>query len=256
MVVLRAIGAFFVKIGRWIKETAWVQPLLIVGGIFAIIFTIPYIVKWVGSWFEVNEATAYYNKFNLSINGENSKGDQLFSYLQGEKTDELRKKYGEKFFITFVSENGDNANYYEGYEILASESKKTNGITLEGGNFKLYTIYIDEKNDDKEKVFNETSDNFYNRHQTFFELTNELDECPYSEVYGTSSYQSSLLNLTDPSNVSSNTCFLIDLTDGAPSHTNKFGVSEIIFSVSGSDKYNKAYFLRDCWNHAGDFAAK
>ena len=124
MVVLRAIGAFFVKIGRWIKETALVQPLLIVGGIFAIIFTIPYIVKWVGSWFEVNEATAYYNKFNLSINGENSKGDQLFSYLQGEKTDELKKKYGEKFFITFVSENGDNANYYEGYEILASESKK------------------------------------------------------------------------------------------------------------------------------------
>ena len=39
MVVLRAIGNFFARIGRWIRDTAWVQPLLIVGGIFAIIFS-------------------------------------------------------------------------------------------------------------------------------------------------------------------------------------------------------------------------
>ena len=35
MIILKAIGAFFVKIWRWIKDTAWVQPLLIVGAIFA-----------------------------------------------------------------------------------------------------------------------------------------------------------------------------------------------------------------------------
>ena len=45
MKILRVIGAFFVKIGRWIANTAWVQPLLIVGGIFGIIFSIPYIKK-------------------------------------------------------------------------------------------------------------------------------------------------------------------------------------------------------------------
>ena len=38
MKILKAIGAFFARIWRWIKETAWVQPLLIVGAIFAIIF--------------------------------------------------------------------------------------------------------------------------------------------------------------------------------------------------------------------------
>ena len=43
MKVLRAIGGFFAKIGRWIANTAWIQPLLIVGGIFGIIFSIPYI---------------------------------------------------------------------------------------------------------------------------------------------------------------------------------------------------------------------
>jgi hypothetical protein len=49
MKVLKAIGDFFVRIWRWIKETAWVQPLLIVGAIFAIIFSIPYFTKWISS---------------------------------------------------------------------------------------------------------------------------------------------------------------------------------------------------------------
>ena len=58
MKVLRAIGRFFARIGRWIRDTAWIQPLLIVGGIFGIIFSIPYITNWVKSWFaEGNAAT-------------------------------------------------------------------------------------------------------------------------------------------------------------------------------------------------------
>ena len=70
MVVLRAIGSFFVKIGRWIKETAWIQPLLIVGGIFAIIFSIPYISNWVSSWFDdSNAATNFYEKYKVSLDG-------------------------------------------------------------------------------------------------------------------------------------------------------------------------------------------
>ena len=257
MVVLRAIGAFFVKIGRWIKETAWIQPLLIVGGIFAIIFSIPHIVNAFQDAFKVNESEAYYNKFDLSINGANSKGDQLFSYLESsEKTAEQKKKYGEKFFITFVTKTGDNASYYQGYEILASESKKAGAIELKGGSFKLYTIFIDELNSDKEKVFNATSDNFFARHEVFFEHTQSLEDCYYSEKYGATSYKSSLANVANPDNFSSNTCFLVDLTEDAPAYTNKYGISEIIFSVTGSDKYNKAYFLRDCWNHTGDFAAE
>ena len=43
MKVLSAIGGFFARIGRWIKETAWIQPLLIVGAIFAVIFAIPHV---------------------------------------------------------------------------------------------------------------------------------------------------------------------------------------------------------------------
>ena len=40
MVVLSAIGRFFKKIWDWIKQTAWIQPLLIVGIIFGVIFIV------------------------------------------------------------------------------------------------------------------------------------------------------------------------------------------------------------------------
>ena len=85
MFILRAIGRFFARIWRWIKETAWVQPLLIVGGIFAIIFSIPYLTKWVKSWF--NDTTAsekYYSSKKVSLkNAEDHKSDvdSLFDYL-------------------------------------------------------------------------------------------------------------------------------------------------------------------------------
>ena len=61
MKILRAIGGFFAKIGRWIASTAWIQPLLIVGGIFGIIFSIPYIKKGIEGL--QNDTTDYEYKY-------------------------------------------------------------------------------------------------------------------------------------------------------------------------------------------------
>ena len=173
-----------------------------------------------------------------------------------EKSAADKKKWGEKFFIAFVTKTGDSSNYYQGYEVLASESKKSGAIELEGGNFKLYTIYIDETNSEDEKCFNETKSNFFARHEVFFEHTQSLEDCLYAENYGSASYKATLQNVANPDDFSANTGFLVDLTENRPAYTNKYGISEIYFSVTGSDKYNKAYFLRDCWNHSGDFAEK
>ena len=68
MKILKAIGGFFVKIWRWIKETAWVQPLLIVGAIFAIIFSIPYFTEWINSIGIGSEN--YYSAHKVSLEGE------------------------------------------------------------------------------------------------------------------------------------------------------------------------------------------
>ena len=115
MVVLRAIGRFFARIGRWIKETAWVQPLLIVGGIFAIIFSIPYLTKWVKSWFsETSASEKYYTSKKVSLkNAEDHKSDVdgLFDYLVSYSNSDAEgiakgeKKFGKKFFLTLVQEN-------------------------------------------------------------------------------------------------------------------------------------------------------
>ena len=86
MKLLKGIGNLFVKLWRWIKETAWVQPLLIVGGIFLIIFSIPYISNWVSSWFSADATTSYFNAHKINLtNAETKKSDadQLMEYMHG-----------------------------------------------------------------------------------------------------------------------------------------------------------------------------
>ncbi len=88
MIILKAIGAFFVKIWRWIKDTAWVQPLLIVGAIFAVIFSIPYITDWANS-FNLTSTNSFYNAQKRNLEGEtddrqasDSPADKLANSIQ------------------------------------------------------------------------------------------------------------------------------------------------------------------------------
>jgi hypothetical protein len=73
MKILKAIGAFFARIWRWIKETAWIQPLLIVGAIFAVIFSIPYFSSWISSLGIGSEN--YYSVHKRSLEGELKEGE-------------------------------------------------------------------------------------------------------------------------------------------------------------------------------------
>ena len=82
MVVLAAIGAFFKKIWDWIRNTAWVQPLLIVGIIFGVIFSIPAIVNAIKDAQEESDATEnYYHQYQLTLEGgKDSDALSLFRY--------------------------------------------------------------------------------------------------------------------------------------------------------------------------------
>ena len=117
MVILKSIGAFFVKIWHWIKETAWVQPLLIVGAIFAVIFSIPYITEWVGGW-TGNGAGAFYEASLLTLEGQTLSGDvtaadRFANVLEANEEkiaegnyDEIdTESYGEKFFFVVWKED-------------------------------------------------------------------------------------------------------------------------------------------------------
>ena len=125
MKILRAIGAFFARIGRWIKETAWIQPLLIVGAIFAVIFAIPHIIDGVKGWFDESDAAnKYFTRYQLSLEKADvipegqyigtSEVDVLFTNIKDRKEDEIKSKYGDRFFVAFVTEDNSTCKYLQG----------------------------------------------------------------------------------------------------------------------------------------------
>ena len=286
MKVLRAIGGFFAKIGRWIRDTAWVQPLLIVGGIFAIIFAIPSITKWVQSWFTSGDAaTSFYKKngymslTNGKADGTDSDAYKLLSFIFADDADKSQadyNKYGDKFFVTFVEEgNATCESVYMGWEAAKKnwgstagfkEVKDKDGNTVgTAGEFKLYTIFIDEVNDDDEKVFWKLMDNQFA--SEFAELS--ILENPYKANNSSISYESiansGSTDISGSATFSSPTTLLFDkefaskatVANGYSQINDNYKVAEIIFDVAdkGSTGTNigLARTIWDCWNHIGQF---
>ena len=63
-----AIGRFFKKIWEWIKNTAWVQPLLIVAIIFGVIFSINPITDAIKEAIEADDTGEFYEEHNVKYN--------------------------------------------------------------------------------------------------------------------------------------------------------------------------------------------
>ena len=166
MKVLSAIGGFFARIGRWIKETAWIQPLLIVGAIFAVIFAIPHIIDGVKGWFDESDAAnKYFAKYQLSLDkADQGKGesevDEFLTFIQNREEDTIKSKYGERFFVAFVQEESSTCkDLYGGLKMFQDKwaDKKEGEFKGLDGEFKLITIYTDTKSEDDDTVnlFNE-----------------------------------------------------------------------------------------------------
>lgn len=255
MNVLRAIGAFFVKIWHWIKDTAWVQPLLIVGIIFAIIFSIPAIVDGVNALnADLSSSEAYYGKFQLTLEGgEASAADKATVNILDKMDDEtVASLNGEKFFVSYVSNSCSSCaeakgGFYTLEQNFSDKLKPNDGLP-----FKMITIFADEittETTSKETAFVQ----YMNRNQYFFEYTASVG-------YNTDYYLNGKISdadlqaveSCDPDEFLTPTIILVDYTDKSPS----YGVSEVLFGVTGDNDWQKAQVLLDCWNHAEDFASK
>lgn len=256
MALLRAIGAFFGRIWRWIKETAWIQPLLIVGLIFAVIFSIPSIVKAVENA-NANKAAAetYYRQFQYSlVDGADSQADKItdaiFKEMETPSNSTTKTQAGNKFFLLYVSESCTScAEAKGGFEVLnqhfGDSFKPDDGLP-----FSMVTIFSDEVTSEtttKETAFVK----YMNRHDSFFEAAAGAGYNSDYYLNGKIS-DADLENVeqVDPDKFLTPTIFLVDFTEESPS----YGVSEIMFGVSGSDDFKKAELLLDCWNHKGDFS--
>ena len=273
MIVLRAIGRFFARIGRWIKETAWIQPLLIVGGIFAIIFSIPYLTKWVKSWFNEESASEkYFSSKKLSLKNADkhtSETDQLFDYIEsyskGEQTAEQEKKFGKKFYLALVQKECESCDErYDGFKKLEKEWGTGNFSALKGDeSFRLHTIYVDSKNDDGDSLF----ESVYDRpevsaifEEAIYYMSGQAGEDhPYVTNAGDSGYVTSLENLEDKDNISTPTTFVFDLTahdNDKITWVSPHGVREVLFNFDGADGDNNAFgrakTLRNAWGNVED----
>ena len=273
MKVLSAIGRFFARIGRWIKETAWIQPLLIVGAIFAIIFAIPHIINGVKGWFSSSDSTnAFFAQYRLSLNNADnikdgasvgsSDVDKFLTYVEDGERDQVTKMVGaERFFVAFIQkESGSAKELYEGIKEFRDNFNRNDEFLGLKGKFKLITIYTDTTNDDDENLFDMVWVNHYNLFETMSD-GNYLPLTPYAinVDYGTSKYEKnfSASESEDKCPMDTPLMMYFDYTEDNwfdEADQKVLGLSDVLFSVDGNSKLEKAYLLRDCWSHADKFA--
>lgn len=287
--VFKAIGGFFVKIGRWIANTAWIQPLLIVGGIFAIIFSIPHIKNAIDSAVannQTDEVVEYFKGKAISLDGaknEESDLDKLFHALDtGEGKEEMVAKYGEKFFLSFVEENCsyckecyNGFQYFENnYNDVLSETYKQLEVEKEvSGSFKLHTVMVDTLSEDEEDEGTALVSYVFKNHATLFEkiigdftesgnyaLLNNLSSSDSSSLNSSIENLANVLKVTD-GKIETPTTFLVDFTaESAQQGVNVGGITAVFFNyvdyVDGSTTgFDKSVILAECWSYLDIFSA-
>lgn len=265
MKVLRVIGAFFAKIGRWIASTAWVQPLLIVGGIFGIIFSIPYIKKGIEG-LQVDNTDykyEYYKERSLGLS-ENGKADKLLTYLENfsaEDQKSIEKEFGSQFLLAFVQKKCQNCkDGVAGYKYVSSHNSFSN-------KFKLHTILVDKTNSKGDYL----AKKLIEKHADLFdELSGEFGEdcedyplynnkTSIKESYTTKVKAFSGSTLSDGEGFETPTIFMVDLK-GADNNYSYHGITQIVFNyidlIDDSLSVNsvtKGNVLRDMWTYKGIF---
>lgn len=271
MVVLSAIGRFFKKIWDWIRQTAWIQPLLIVGIIFGVIFSIPPIVKAIQKADDTRRGAEYfYQKYQLSLEGgENSPAAKLTTAIENNDKEAIGSK--DKFFLAFVESDSEEwKTWKDGFQEMKDklesnagkkdDKKDQNFISVDGSEFKLYTIFIDQKTSDTKDDDQTAFEKYLENHLDYFftDAVAVAENSFYGSKNITDSQYDSMLEPDGSGFKSTATLMLVDMSPDAQFSDYDAGVNEIIFGVpSGiSEKYYLAKFLMDCWNHTGDFAFK
>ena len=267
MKVLRAIGGFFARIGRWIANTAWIQPLLIVGGIFGIIFSIPYIKQAIDDA-QVDNTDynyAYYKSKALDLS-EGGKADKLFTYLEKGQLENVKKEFAPKFFLAFVEADCSKCKEcVDGFKYIEANYKKE-GM---GSKPVIYTILVDKKknSDDKETMAKKLLD----KHEDlFYDIGADYSEDSYILYKNVPSIEKSykesavLLAGSTSQEIDIPTIFMFDYDEHVKQdgrwNSNGFtayllnyvDLVSTAFEGEGVNKTTKGMLLRDCWNYRSD----
>lgn len=271
--IFRPIGRFFVAVWRWIRETAWVQPLLIVGIIFGVIFSIPSIVDGIRDISDRhNSPDTFYKKYQVSLQGaENSDAQKLVKDIYDElNAPGSTSLAGDKFLIAFVQ--GDNKcgacdSAKDSFEYLFENESVLNPG---GVNFKLKTIFTDEElkrkhKEDWKKDGTVEEDNeaksafeaFLTRNSVYDYLSGIADSASKSAYYDSPSFDFEndfLEYLTVPTKFKTPTLIQVDFT---PETSDKYidgsNPITVYFGLEGDGKQGQADYIMDAWNYKNNF---
>ena len=270
MFVLKAIGRFFAKIGRWIRDTAWVQPLLIVGGIFAIIFSIPKIVEVVDKMNEEsNAAQIFFENSMISSQGEKTKLsedsalDNFLTVLENKNNkyasadaafadvkSALKLNDNEKrFFVLFVDKSASCDSLYTGLNYLNKNWNNEEFKDELKGEFVYRTIFVDavDKYDNSTKLF----DDAYDRHN-FETFATDLYSTQFAINKGYNEEAGDHYDnlATSASSFSAGTVLYFDYEAEAYDGVTTYGLRSCFTSgdVAGSTDYERAQKLAEAWS--------
>ncbi|MDD7592100.1 MAG: hypothetical protein PUJ92_03810 [Bacilli bacterium] len=286
MKVLKKIAAPFIAIGRWIKETAWVQPLLIVGCVFAIIFSIPSITKAIQDATKETDIDWYAVK-QLSLDGTAKGTSEVDKFLEDYnnaqnawsdgKFDEAREamsKYGseDRFILFFVQsdcsgcEDTQEAFSYlsDNWDSLINNETDNEGKTIKYADFSYVSIIADEEvkdNDDYKKK--NPFEYLYGNGNFYSFVYDAIDAGKTSNYYrfGTesSTIKTNLENIvtTDSASGSFSANFQTPMiVEFNLTETNKsqYIIANVFYKTVGDDVYERSEFLVDMWKRKGVFS--
>lgn len=239
--IFTAIGHFFRNIWRYIMTNAWIQPILIVALIFAIIFGltgIPKLVDTVKGWFDDSADSKIKTKYRKVIDY-----DDFMEMYNSNK----------KFVVVFGADDCSNCkSLYSTINKYMDDEEHENLV-----NDKIYFFNVtklqDKIEDDKEKYgtgqeFDEKSEAFkqldtisnilYNGYEEI--LSENYNGAHYAESqteYGKYSYTWDIQTPT--------TCFFTNDKDGA---TNSLMFNMIVGTWEYKNSYTDINKLFECWH--------
>ena len=277
MNILKSISAAFNRLWRWITETAWVQPLLIVGGLFAIIFSISKFVGWF-SVMAVGSNSGYFNSYRLSLENEGKSGydteaDKMtatindFSFKDFGSYQEAKAAldakgviadYGIKYYFVIIENDCSPCDEAKSaFEVLQNGWNTAVGFKIDDAQpFRIHTINASEEstNDPDFKDIVEEQKAFSRYVHKFDDLdlwaraAGKLEQSPYKLNKSISETKYNVIENADAGAWETPTIFLVDWTEAAWNE-DRFGISEVLFGLTGDTDFAKATLLRQMWNH-------
>jgi len=282
---LKILATPFVALWRWIKETAWVQPLLIVGVIFAVIFSIPSITNWVKSWDFGSDKYQWLYAQQLSLEGVKGTENSGEAYDFMTKFNDAQNKWSSndragaketlkdyvgddgKMMLYFAKEDSTCENVNEASNYLVNEvweSRVNDPYKAEhdvnAPAFKYKTIFADQTIDVDEK------DHTYDEHTPYEYLLVSKEYRTFASTVIAAAVQSNYYINLESSNakttlennaedIVTSTSIVpfyvtIDLTDF---NASQYIVTNVFFNMEGSTKSDRANFLAHAWINTEEF---